>query len=49
MTFDPLSQSSKDVENKPIYQRLLWLLLFWLMGVATISVVGYIIRLWVKA
>ena len=30
----------------PLWRRLLWFAGLWLAGVATVTVVGYIIRLW---
>jgi len=30
----------------PIWQRLLWFVILWAMGVGCVAAVGYIIRLW---
>jgi hypothetical protein len=33
---------------RPLMQRLLWFIALWAGGVATVTVVGYGIRLWIK-
>ena len=32
----------------PLWQRLLWFVALWSGGVATVAIVGYGIRLWIK-
>lgn len=33
---------------RPLTQRLLWFIALWAGGVATVTIVGYGIRLWIK-
>ena len=33
---------------RPLWQRLLWFVALWAGGVATVTIVGYGIRLWIK-
>ena len=33
---------------RPLAQRLLWFVALWAGGVATVTIVGYGIRLWIK-
>jgi hypothetical protein len=34
--------------QRPLTQRLLWFIALWAGGVATVTIVGYGIRLWIK-
>ena len=34
--------------QRPLWQRLLWFVGLWAGGVATVTIVGYGIRLWIK-
>ena len=34
--------------QRPLWQRLLWFVALWAGGVATVAIVGYGIRLWIK-
>ena len=34
--------------ERPLAQRLLWFVALWAGGVATVAIVGYGIRLWIK-
>jgi type VI protein secretion system component VasF len=34
--------------QRPLAQRLLWFVALWAVGVATVTIVGYGIRLWIK-
>ena len=34
--------------QRPLWQRLLWFVGLWAGGVATVAIVGYGIRLWIK-
>jgi hypothetical protein len=34
--------------QRPLWQRLLWFVALWAGGVATVTIVSYGIRLWIK-
>jgi len=42
-------EGAKKPENTPLFKRLIWMAAIWLASVAVLSVVAYIIRLWLKA
>ena len=35
-------------QQRPLSQRMLWFAVLWAGGVATVAIVGYGIRLWIK-
>ena len=37
-----------NATQRPLWQRLLWFVALWAGGVATVTIVGYGIRLWIK-
>ena len=47
MGFDPLS-GSDEAQDKPLWQRLGWMLLIWLASVTVLGAVAYGLRLWLK-
>ena len=47
MAFDPLS-GSDEAQEKPLWQRLGWMLLIWLASVMVLGAVAYGLRLWLK-
>ena len=47
MAFDPLS-GSDEAQDRPLWQRLGWMLLIWLASVMVLGAVAYGLRLWLK-
>ena len=45
MPFDPLA-GSEEAEQRPLWQRIAWLVVIWAASVAALGVVAYILRLW---
>ncbi len=45
MAFDPLS-GSDEAQDKPLWQRLAWMALIWLISVAILGAVAYGLRMW---
>lgn len=44
----PASQQKPDSSGKhPLMQRLLWFVALWLGGVASVTLVSYVLRLWI--
>jgi hypothetical protein len=42
-----MSPAPREI-SRPLAQRLLWFVALWAGGVATVAIVGYGIRLWIK-
>ena len=47
MPFDPLS-GSDEAERKPLWQRIGWMVLIWIVSVAALGAVAYGLSLWLK-
>ncbi|MXO51257.1 DUF2474 family protein [Erythrobacter gaetbuli] len=45
MAFDPLS-GSQDAQARPLWQRLGWMVLIWIVSVTVLGAVAYALRLW---
>ncbi len=41
--------SGQEAENKPLWQRLAWLVVIWSASVATLALVAYLLRLFMNA
>ncbi|WP_229956316.1 DUF2474 domain-containing protein [Parasphingorhabdus litoris] len=42
----PLSEEP-SVDNSPLWKRLAWMAAIWLMSISVLSVVAYVLRLWI--
>jgi len=42
-------KSGQEAENKPLWQRLMWLVAIWCASVAALALVAYLLRLFMNA
>ncbi len=38
---------TRDVPDRPLVQKLAWFIALWLLGVGTVAIVAYGLRLWI--
>lgn len=45
---EPPHHVPPDPEDRPLWQRLGWMVLIWAASVAVLGVVGFVLRLWLS-
>ncbi len=48
MRFEPNLKGGKEADEQPLWKRLAWMAAIWLGSISVLTLVAWIIRLWLK-